>query len=426
MSTNEFHKPDSGGLTVEQVKRIESNKTRALEKRRLAESSPLSSPSGGFLGAAASNQHVSGAVPPFALATRRHEDQHQHNRHVSTTSSGSRPPGLRATHAAAIPVVDEHWTPSADSTIMSGKRKLVDYDLSKMIDTRGGFLATDPADASAKASAEMPRPPKRVVNEAFRPPINPDLAANPVCKECGSLSLDHELVAYYGVNVCSVCRQAKPEKFTQLTKTEVKLDYLLTDSELRDKTLLPHMVRPNPHKSTYANMLLYLREQVEEFAFKKWGGEEGLDQEWERRVESKKDRKEKQFQNNLWELRRRTRTSLWAEQQYSEDEEGKFSDDNEKSTSRPEESPSQLCQSPTETETLHEATNCRSSVSNGGIRGGHAKRSGNGARRRAGRIGGSAVSTHVHEWEELDTDGGDGNQRKSCKTCGIQIEEEEL
>lgn len=67
------------------------------------------------------------------------------------------------------------------------------------------------------------------------------------------------------------------------------------------------MERPNPHKSTFNNMMLYLRYQVEEFAFKKWGGPEGLDAEYEKRVASKKQRKDKKFLAKLKEMRRTTR-----------------------------------------------------------------------------------------------------------------------
>ena len=67
------------------------------------------------------------------------------------------------------------------------------------------------------------------------------------------------------------------------------------------------MERPNPHKSTFNNMMLYLRYQVEEFAFKKWDGPEGLDAEYEKRVAAKKERKDKKFLAKLKEMRRTTR-----------------------------------------------------------------------------------------------------------------------
>lgn len=48
-------------------------------------------------------------------------------------------------------------------------------------------------------------------------------------------------------------------------------------------------------------MMLFLRLQVETYAFKKWGDEEGLDEEFERREAEKRERREKKFQKGLRE-----------------------------------------------------------------------------------------------------------------------------
>lgn len=58
---------------------------------------------------------------------------------------------------------------------------------------------------------------------------------------------------------------------------------LIFTDELKDETILPHLLRPNPHGGTFSNMMLYLRMQAEEFAYKKWGSEQGLDEEFDRR-----------------------------------------------------------------------------------------------------------------------------------------------
>ena len=68
---------------------------------------------------------------------------------------------------------------------------------------------------------------------------------------------------------------------------------------MNDAEVLPHLSRPNPHRATWNNMMLFVREQVEEFAFKKWGGEEGLDNEYEKRENLKKKRKDKKFKSKL-------------------------------------------------------------------------------------------------------------------------------
>lgn len=50
---------------------------------------------------------------------------------------------------------------------------------------------------------------------------------------------------------------------------------------------------------------------MEEYAYKKWNGPEGLDAEYERRVAQKKEKKDKKFKEKLADLRRRTMTTSW-------------------------------------------------------------------------------------------------------------------
>ena len=87
---------------------------------------------------------------------------------------------------------------------------------------------------------------------------------------------------------------------------------------MRDEELLPHMLKANPHKSTFANMMLYCRYQVEEFAWTKWGSPEALDAEWERRTAEKKKKKNKKFEQGLQELRKRTREGVWQRRKDAE------------------------------------------------------------------------------------------------------------
>ena len=60
-------------------------------------------------------------------------------------------------------------------------------------------------------------------------------------------------------------------------------------------------------------MQLYLRYQVEEFAFsdKKWGSPEALDAEFESREANRKQKKEAKFRTKLGELRKRTRVDAF-------------------------------------------------------------------------------------------------------------------
>ena len=78
------------------------------------------------------------------------------------------------------------------------------------------------------------------------------------------------------------------------------------------------MLKANPHKSTFANMMLFCRFQVEAFAWKKWGSPEALDAEWESRAAKKKKQKSEKFERGLRELRKRTREGVWQRRQDAE------------------------------------------------------------------------------------------------------------
>ncbi|RYP68973.1 hypothetical protein DL771_006395 [Monosporascus sp. 5C6A] len=230
--------------------------------------------------------------------------------------------------------------------------KFVDYDFGKMTDTKGGFLSAedDPwnkamsggpgksggTGAGGQQEGGPEEKPKGMTAQEWERlqllrklqrqkagPFEPGLSVlkdegqRKKCRECGSLEIDFVWEEVFHCAVCSACKEKMPEKYSLLTKTECKEDYLLTDPELRDEELLPHLSRPNPHKSHWHDMMLFLRWQVEEYAFgdKKWGSAEALDAEFERREADKKQRKEAKFREKLLDLKKRTRTDAYRRQQ---------------------------------------------------------------------------------------------------------------
>ncbi|KAJ5466568.1 DNA repair protein rad14 [Penicillium diatomitis] len=213
--------------------------------------------------------------------------------------------------------------------------KYVDYDFSKMTDTKGGFLTQedDPFNKALHVAddKEAQRPANMTQKEwerhqllqnlrrnregPFEPGLSvlDDRSKQKVCRECGSLEIDWKWDEQLRCQVCNACKEKYPDKYSLLTKTEAREDYLLTDPELRDEELLPHLEKPNPHKSTWNSMMLYLRYQVEEYAFsaKKWGSAEALDAEFERRETDKKRRREAKFKTKLQDLKKRTRVEAY-------------------------------------------------------------------------------------------------------------------
>ncbi|KAM0756311.1 DNA repair protein [Meredithblackwellia eburnea MCA 4105] len=186
--------------------------------------------------------------------------------------------------------------------------------------SRGGFLMENEEDDPRKIKERQQieeNKRKRIENARKRalaePSVSMDRRQNPKCIHCGSLDLDIQIRDNFGVLVCYKCKTERPDEYSLLTKTECKEDYLLTDPELKDAELLPHLLKPNPHRPTYSNMMLFLRCQVEAFAFsdKKWGSPEALDAEFARRESEKKDKKAQKFNKKLQELRQKTRTNVW-------------------------------------------------------------------------------------------------------------------
>ncbi|KAL2891257.1 DNA repair protein RAD14 [Ceratocystis lukuohia] len=216
--------------------------------------------------------------------------------------------------------------------------KYVEYNMSTMSDNKGGFLTTedDPYNAALQPRVRpgddtSGKPKNMTAREWERLQIIRDLErrkAGPFepgisvieedvkrCRECDSREIDFVWEDVFKVCVCSPCKDKFPEKYSLLTKTECREDYLLTDEELKDADLLPHLNKPNPHKTHWHDMMLFLRFQVEDYAIsQKWGSAEALDAEFEKREEQKKRRKEAKFKEKLRELKRKTRTDAFRRQ----------------------------------------------------------------------------------------------------------------
>lgn len=192
------------------------------------------------------------------------------------------------------------------------KKDYIEYDFSTMKDSKGGFINLEDqppnplsADSDNKTLEEWKeRQRKQQIVHDLPPQL--DIENAPKCFECGSVELDANFWQNFNnVRVCRRCIKEKPEKYSLLTKTECREDYLLTDPELKDTALLPRVEKPNPHG--FSRMQLFCRFQVEEYSWKKWGSAEGLDQEWARREENRLSRKDKKYKKSLLEMRKKTR-----------------------------------------------------------------------------------------------------------------------
>ncbi|KAL7751705.1 DNA repair protein rad14 [Sorochytrium milnesiophthora] len=277
----------SSALSPEQLARIARNRQSALARKNAQPNGTVPTPA-----ATSSESSSSSSLRPAAGASTQPARQATRGNVEQADRQGQRN-GKRS------------WTSN-----------YYEFNLSEMRDTRGGYLAEDaPAigenvDAHTKKKLRQGAE-KRVYEE---PAMSLDPRENPTCAECGTVEIDHTFERDFHVKVCRACRDKLPDKYSLLTKTEARQDYLLTEGELRDKERLPYIMRPNPHKSTYHDMWLYLRMQVEAFAVEKWGSLEKLDEEWQRREQDRERKKDKKYKEKLKDLRNRTRTSIWQTQ----------------------------------------------------------------------------------------------------------------
>jgi DNA-repair protein complementing XP-A cells len=127
--------------------------------------------------------------------------------------------------------------------------KYVEYDFSKMTDTKGGFLTAedDPHNKALHAPGSADERPAhmtlkewerhqllRSLREQKAGPFEPGLSVlrqgeSVKCRECGTMEVDWKWEQVFGCAVCNACKEKVPEKYSLLTKTEAREDYLLTD-----------------------------------------------------------------------------------------------------------------------------------------------------------------------------------------------------
>ncbi|KAJ3124476.1 hypothetical protein HK100_011216 [Physocladia obscura] len=203
-----------------------------------------------------------------------------------------------------VPVTNANTNSNPNSMKRKGiNLDYCEFNLATMNDSRGGFLLEENSAGSSLANTNTTAVDHHQAYHDAQATLFP---VDAVCCECESMDLCRDLYSHYKVLVCRRCKDTLKNKYSLLTKTECRDDYLLTDSELKDASKLPCWSKKNPHKDTYANMLLYLRLHVERFAIEKWGSLDALDAEFERRELEKTVRKRKKFELKLSELRKKT------------------------------------------------------------------------------------------------------------------------
>ncbi|KAM9939078.1 hypothetical protein OXX80_001439 [Metschnikowia pulcherrima] len=323
------------GLTDDQKRRIEENRKRALERLQQRKAGTLgtaiSKPNAPSTSTTNTNtnppssivtnaEHRSIPELPRVELTREQKERITKNRERALQIQKEKSKSFRdaTDRTGPVAVVTEQdrkrFKPEYNPPSIQ-KKDYIEYDFSTMKDSRGGFL-DETEKNGLKGAEEEPqslqewkeKQKQDLAVKELAPPL--DIANAPRCFECESLEIDANLHTNFHVRVCRRCMKEKPEKYALLTKTECREDYLLTEPELKDTGLLRRVEKPNPHG--FSRMQLFLRLQVEEYAWKKWGSAEGLDAEWERREQARLDRRDKRYQAKMKEMRKKTRAEEYT------------------------------------------------------------------------------------------------------------------
>ena len=137
------------------------------------------------------------------------------------------------------------------------------------------LIAQHEQSSSGTAPPPTPQPP---------PPQPQSAAANPsgllACCECGVLAYNVPYYKAFKVLVCNGCQSQQPAVYQLVTKSTAKAQYLVADADLN---ALPHLLRPNPTKGSFANMKLYRKAEVLKLVEQRYGSEAALEEEKRRR-----------------------------------------------------------------------------------------------------------------------------------------------
>lgn len=178
---------------------------------------------------------------------------------------------------------------------------------SKFIDTAGGFLL----DERAQEEDEGERAAKIAkLAEDGDDGIEDVPLSYQTCVECEEEYADSFLYKNFGLSCCDKCKNE--ENSMLITKTTAREEFLLKDCDFdKREPPLNFISRKNPHKSTWAEMKLYLRAQVEARALEIFGSLEKIAEQKELREDKKELTKAKRYNKQLSELRKAVRSTLY-------------------------------------------------------------------------------------------------------------------
>lgn len=182
---------------------------------------------------------------------------------------------------------------------------MIKIDGSKYIDTAGGFLIneqdieTDENERAAKIQKLNDEQGEEVPLKYF------------TCLKCEESFADSYLQKNFDYSCCDKCKNLD-EDHELITKTTARDEYLLKDCDFDYREPpLKCVLRKNPINSSYAEMKLYLKLQVEARAIEVHGSLDAIEKLKVIREEKREISKIKKYNKQLVELRKNVRATLY-------------------------------------------------------------------------------------------------------------------
>lgn len=103
----------------------------------------------------------------------------------------------------------------------------IEFDLTRLHNSKGGFLVEENEGADLAAKLEDERKERERERQRLRdqmePGISLDPTTRPLCELCKSSDVVYDpFLRVFNVRVCRACERENPERYSLLTKTEVK------------------------------------------------------------------------------------------------------------------------------------------------------------------------------------------------------------
>jgi DNA-repair protein complementing XP-A cells len=276
-------------LSEEELKRIEENRLKALDRLKQKKkdeisysSSRIISPSIGTLSTTTSSGSKKKLIfdeqmnQIIEISTEDPEEYINRLSPTINTSSSAIVHQQPPSSSSFIPI----YSPEVDRRRPSLKSTESSDPMEGFVPLEMDFEIHDPTDSFPRYAAGLGQPPKNTQKCSIISELN---------ETCNKYPIDNFLYTNFSEKVCHSCKKTLAENFRLISRTVAIKDFMISEDTFK---YLPFITRNNPINIHYTPMKLYLKKHIIQEALLKHGDMERLEQ-------LKKERDEKLYEKAL-------------------------------------------------------------------------------------------------------------------------------